>query len=92
MNMAQSCKRLNQTYESVCVPDESGPAGAPVQTAQVTADSGLLELLHVLQLFFSHIRPLSHKQLHQVKQLLHRLQRKKTNTILLLQQMLFSLN
>lgn len=58
---------------AVRVPDERSPTGTAIQTAQVTADCGLLKLLDILQLFLSHVRPLSHKQLHEVKQLLHRL-------------------
>lgn len=58
---------------NVRVPDERGPTGPAVQTAQVTADGGLFKLLDILQLFLSHVRPLSHEQLHEVKQLLHRL-------------------
>ena len=57
-----------------CWPDERGPAGASVQAAQVAADGCFLELLDVLQLFFSHVGSLSHEQLHQVEELLHRLQ------------------
>ena len=61
----------------VCVPDQGGPAGAAVQAAEVAADGGLLELLHVLQLLLpqlDRLGALRHEQLHQVEQLLHRLQ------------------
>lgn len=61
-------------YVWLCVPDEGGPAGTSIQAAQVTVDGCFLELLHIIQFFFSHVGTLRHKKLHQVEELLHRLQ------------------
>jgi len=58
----------------VCWPDESGPAWATIQAAQVATDGCLLKLFDVFHLFLSGVSSLCDKQLHQVEQLLHRLQ------------------